>query len=232
MLESDVAGGYAVDGAIAADPYPGSVARHLEYAERSVVFLSQARAHQQRIGRWRMHNHALVAGQQVAAGVRRGLGFERQRVEAGRWLVVRQHRDRFAGGQRRQQSCALLCAAERGDGLGRQHCAGQVRLQHQAFAQCIHHQHRIERAAAESAVGFRHLQRQQAQVGEALPGGAAEAFGRWPERLAPRVEADVAGDEATRGFQQHLLFFAEGEIHIGSWCCSVGVKCWRAVLIS
>ena len=179
-----------------------------------------------------MHDHALMAVQHIAVIVRLA------RVSpppAGRngcsASSCASTAIACARGQRRQHGHALVGVAERGDGAGSQHRACQIGFQHQPFAQRPHHQHGIDRAAAETAVLFRYLQGQQAQIGETLPGGAAEAIGRLRPAVAPGFEAEVLGNEAARGFQQHLLFFAESEIHVGSWCCSIEVECGCACAV-
>ena len=126
---------------------------------------------------------------------------------------MRQYGDQFTGGHRRQHGRALHLVAQHGNRFGGDHGAGQKRFQHQSFAHGRHHQHGIDWVAAEAAVRFRHVQRQQAEVGEPLPDFRAESMRRFFLDPAPGFKGIILRDETPRGFLQHLLFFAEREIH-------------------
>ena len=55
------------------------------------------------------------------------------------------------------------------------HDGRQIRLQHQRLAERLHHDHGLDRAGAEAAIGFRERQAEQALLGELAPDGLAPA---------------------------------------------------------
>src|SRR5258708_8742990 len=56
--------------------------------------------------------------------------------------------------------------------------AGEIGLEHQAAAERFHHDHAVDRRAAEAAVTLGERQAEQADIGIALPQLAAETLGR------------------------------------------------------
>jgi hypothetical protein len=65
---------------------------------------------------------------------------------------------------------------------------GEVRLDHQAAAQLLHHDEHVDGVAVEAAVRFRHRQRRQAQFGQRGPGpvrgaGAESTIARRASKL-------------------------------------------------
>jgi hypothetical protein len=129
-----------------------------------------------------------------------------------RSLGMRQHHAAFAGGDGRQQRglrgriTEVAQQRHRGDG----HV--QPGFDQQRRARGLHRQRRLDGPQRQAALLFRHQQAQQAQVGQALPGGGVEAIGTRQHGLAV-LEAVAAAHEALHGVLQLLLFVGKGEVH-------------------
>jgi hypothetical protein len=122
---------------------------------------------------------------------------------------VGQHDNALARGHLGQQAALRRAFAQQ---RGGHHGAGQIGFQRQARAERIHREQGVHRAGAEAAMLFRHVERQQAELGELLPGFAAPACGGSKDGAA-LLEGVVLGHEAADGVFEKLLFFGEREVH-------------------
>ncbi|MDT4858071.1 hypothetical protein FQZ97_925220 [compost metagenome] len=120
----------------------------------------------------------------------------------------------LAHGHPRQQRGALVGVAQLLEQAGAMHLGVQVGLQAQVAAQLGHHQHAVHPAAAQAAVLFGQRHRAQSQLAELLPERRAEALRAAMEVLA-LLEAVVVPGQAGHRVLQHLLLFAEVEVHGG-----------------
>ena len=80
---------------------------------------------------------------------------------------------------RRGAAAAFVAGLEH---AGRDQRDGSVRLEDEAAAELLEHDHRVDRAEAEAAVRLRNLQADDAEVGDLLPCLACEAAGLTIER--------------------------------------------------
>jgi hypothetical protein len=96
--------------------------------------------------------------------------------------------------------CAARCAAD-AVGLERQHSA-----------QRLHHDQRVHRATAETAIGLGERQAQQAELGVLRPERCAVAGGFGQMRMA-LLEAAAIGEQSRHAVLQHELLFGEIEVH-------------------
>ena len=127
-------------------------------------------------------------------------------------FLVRNDHDALARRDCRQQIRRGFRIVDAIEQRGRDDRGAQVWLQHESFTERIHHQHRVDRARAQSAMLFGHVQRSQAETGELSPQLAAPAVLRLQD-LAPRLERIVLAHEAPHGVGEQLLFIGEIEIH-------------------
>ena len=88
----------------------------------------------------------------------------------------------------------------------------KIRLQHQAAAERLHHDHCLDRPAAEAAMRFRERQAEQTEFGVLLPDGAAPAVGFGHVFLA-LLELVLIGDQPIDAVLQQSLFVGEIEVH-------------------
>ena len=117
-----------------------------------------------------------------------------------------------AVGDRRQDRRLLRRAAGQADRGPAQHHRRQIGLQRQRAAEFLHHQHQLDRPAAEAAVllGERHAE--QAEFGVLRPHVRAPARGLFQEPLA-RLEAVAIRHQPRDAVRQQALVVGEIEIH-------------------
>ena len=170
------------------------------------------RTHQQRIGAVAVQDRGLhavdhpvlafapCAGRDVveATGIRRlGMG-------------PRQHPVAGHDGRHPARALRRARAAQRGRA---EHQGRQERVERQRAAERLHHEHHVDRAAAQSAVGLGIREPEQPDAGRLPPQRAAEAVGLVRIR-APLLEAVLALHQAQHRILQHALVVVQGEVHV------------------
>ncbi len=126
---------------------------------------------------------------------------------------MRESEAQIARGDLRNQRGALLGAGGAPEEAAGENDGGEIRLQRQRAAERLHDQHRLDGAAAKTAVLFGEGHAEQAELRVPTPELLAETQRRRPIGLAA-LEAvsilhqprDIVGDEA--------LFLVEIEVHI------------------
>ena len=129
-------------------------------------------------------------------------------------LAVRERQLHAAIGDRRQHARLLRLAAAQPHRGAAQHHRRQVRLQDQRAAERLHHQHDLDRAAAEPAVLLGERQAEQAQLGVLRPQRGAPAVRLLVVVLA-LIERVAVGHQPIDAVLQQALFVGEGEVHQG-----------------
>ena len=89
----------------------------------------------------------------------------------------------------------------------------KVRLKRQRLAELLHHDHGLDRAAPEAAVGFSKGRAEQAHLGVVAPQGLAPPLGARLIGLAS-LESVTVLHQPRDIVAQQLLFGAELEIHL------------------
>ena len=158
-------------------------------------------------------DHALVAGERPAGAFLGGLERHVGEIVARLALQPGEGELLLAFDHRRQQRLLLRLAAGRGDHAAAQHDGRQERLEHQAFAELLHDDHGLDRAAAVAAILFRERHAEPAQLGELRPVlRQPAAFGRGD--LAAILERVLVANEALGAVLQLLLFVGKRQIHL------------------
>src|SRR5262245_29296626 len=93
------------------------------------------------------------------------------------------------------------------------HDGGEIRLQHQRLAERLHHDHGLDRAGAEAAIGLCEGQAQQALLGELAPDGLAPAALLLLVLLA-RIEIVGVGQQTVDAFLEKALLLGQIKIHV------------------
>ena len=178
-----------------------------------VALAGCARAHHKRIGAVAMRDDALGAVQHpVRAAFFRG-GHHIGDVVAGLSLAMRERQLHAAVGDRRQHARLLRIAGAETHRRAAQYHGRQIRLQDQRAAERLHHQHDLDRAAAEPAVFLGERQTEQAEVGVLRPHRGAPAARRF-EVVLTLIERVAVGQQAVDAVLQQALFVGEGEVHL------------------
>ncbi len=94
-----------------------------------------------------------------------------------------------------------------------EHHRREIRLEHEAAAERLHDDHRLDRRAADPAVFFGEGQAEQAELGELRPALAAVALRLLAIGLAVLERVAVGDHPARRSLLQQPLLFAQIEIH-------------------
>ena len=160
-----------------------------------------------------MRDHALGAVQHPAAAALLRGGHHVGHVVARLPLAVRERELHAAVGDRRQHARLLrLAAAETHRGAA-QHDGRQIRLQDQRAAERLHHQHDLDRAAAEPAVFLGERQTEQPEFGVLRPQRGAPAA-RFLEVVLALIERVAIGHQPIDAVLQQALFIGECEVHL------------------
>ena len=94
----------------------------------------------------------------------------------------------------------------------------EVRLDDQALAELLGDDHRLDRPAAEAAVGFREGRAQEPELGELRP-HLRPPTGLGFRDLAARLEVVLFADKTGDRVAQHVLLGREAEIHKNDTPC-------------
>ena len=159
----------AVERAVVAHGQARGVGGHHEQADAVDVALAAGAAGRddQRIGLGAVDHHGLGAVDAVALAVDSGQGLDVGQVVARVLFTQRARQFGAAFGHVLQQ--VILVA-----GQLEEICApggGEIRLDHQAAPQLLHHHQHVDGVAVEAALAGRHRQRGHAQLGQCLPRG-------------------------------------------------------------
>ena len=173
-----------------------------------------ARRHQQSIGAVAVQHDALGAIQHPRRAILPRRGGDIGEVVARLPLDMRERQLQLALRDLRQQRLLLRGVAGAPQQSAAQDDGGEVRLQHQAAAERLHHDHRLDRPAAEAAMRFGERQAEQAEFGVLLPDGAAPAV-RLGHVLLALLELVLVGDQPIDAVLQQALFVGEVEVHGG-----------------
>jgi hypothetical protein len=92
------------------------------------------------------------------------------------------------------------------------HDRGQIRLEHQRLAERFHHDHGLDTAAAEAAIGLREGQAEQALLGKLAPDGLAPAALLLHVFLAA-LEIIGIGQQAVDAVLEKPLLLVQIKIH-------------------
>ena len=191
---------------------------------------ADARRDDERVGRAAGGNDDLGAAQLPGVARARGLRLDVAEAIARMALFLGQDDDLPAFGDALQPERGRRRVAARLEQAGRDQRDRGVRLEDEAAAELLEHDHRVDRAEAEAALRFRHLQADDAEVGDLLPRLAREAAGL--DDRTPALEVVAALDPAAHRVAQHLLVVGEVEVHVSSRArfarrCSVAPRCCR-----
>ena len=171
---------------------------------------SPCRDDQMRCPRRADHN-GLVARDLPAAAVFRSGGFEVCQVVAAFGFGIGKGENALT----RDQGGEMVFLLGRGTCLQEAACQDnglQKRLDHEAFAKLFHHDHCIDRAAAEAAIFFGEGRCQQTELSKLGPHFRPPAVLRGDD-LAPGVKVILVLDQPCEAVADHCLFFSEIEIH-------------------
>ena len=89
---------------------------------------------------------------------------------------------------------------------------GEIGFEHEAATEGLHHDHRIDRAAAKAAVLFLERQTEQTKFGILLPGVAAPAV-RLRLVFLALLELVLIGDQPVNTVLEQTLFVGQVEVH-------------------
>ncbi len=120
--------------------------------------------------------------------------------------------DHAAFGDLRQDRRLLFFVAGEPQRRAAKHDRGQIRLQCEDAPERLHHQHHLDRAAAEAAIIFGKGQAQQTKFGILCPEAAAPTLGLG-EIGAALVKSIMVGEQPLDRVAQQPLLFAQIEIH-------------------
>src|SRR5690606_4106329 len=89
---------------------------------------------------------------------------------------------------------------------------GKKGFNNEATAECLHQQHQLDGAAAQSAIFFHERQGSPTQLGKGFPDPLAVSLFAFRDAL-PLGKAVLVVDEARDALGKHRLFVLEGKIH-------------------
>ena len=118
-----------------------------------------------------------------------------------------------AVGDRRQHARLLRIAGTEAHRGAAEHHGRQIRLQDQRAAERLHHQHDLDRAAAEPTVFLGERQTEQPKFGVLRPQRGAPAA-RLLEMVLALIERIAVGHQPIDAVLQQALFIGEGEVHL------------------
>ena len=214
VRQFDLGRAHAVDGAIARHLHARAVAIDQEQADALGVARGAggARRDDQLVGAGPVQHHRLVSIQHVARAVAFGRGLDAVQLVARIRLAQRGGEQQLALRHFGQDGLLLRLAAGEVDQAAAQDHGRKIRLDHDAAAELGHHQHGVDRGAAEAAMRLVEGHAEQAHLGELRPHLVGKSLRRSDDGLA-RLEAVILADVFLDAVAQQLLFFAENEIH-------------------
>ena len=181
-------------------------------AARIVALAGGACADHQHPGAVAMGDDAFRAIEHPAAGFRPRRRQHIRKVIACLALAMREGEQQLALGHARHQSRLLRLAAGQAQRRPGQDDCRQIGLQHEDPAERLHHQHRLDAAAAKPAMPLGKRQAEQAHFGKLRPQGPAPAVGLGQVTLA-LVEGVLVGHQPVDAVAQQALLFGKVEIH-------------------
>ncbi|MOA11352.1 hypothetical protein D3C78_1312870 [compost metagenome] len=154
----------------------------------------------------------LASGQTPAAVHRFRAGLHVVQVVVALRFLEGHRQLQLRAGHGGQQAVLLRVVAELGEQPAGVHHRLQIGFQAEAAAQLGHHQHAVHAAAAETTEGFRNRHAGQAQFAQLRPEVGAVAQLGAAIALALFETVGIT-NQARRGVLQHLLLFAQFEVH-------------------
>ena len=175
--EGDVGGAQAVLGRIALAGDALGVGRDQEHADAAAVALAAlgARGHDQRVGAVAVQHDEFFAVDDPARAFLLGRGGDVAEIVARVLLELGEGKGLAAVDDAGKMRGLLLGRAAMAQEAAAEHDGREIGLQHQRPAERLHHDHGLDRAGAEAAIGFRERQAEQALFGELAPDGFAPA---------------------------------------------------------
>ena len=176
-----------------------------------------------------MRNDGLRSIQHPSRAVTLGGGHDIRQVVARLAFAVREGQLQAALGDRRQDRLLLVRRTRDVQCGSGQHDGGEIRLQHQHAAECLHHQHDFLGAAAEAAVFLGERQAEQAEFGELRPDRGGIALGQRHVALALRETVRVA-QHARDALDQQPLVVGWFEVHYSPNTALVRMFFWISLV--
>ncbi len=214
ILERDFRGAQAIDGRIIARGDAFGFFIDEENRNALVVALATrgARSDDQCVRHRRAEHDGLCAVQHITGAL-----FLRARQNVGEIVASLplgegERHQRFAARDFGEPFFLLRIAAAIVDKAAADHDRLREGLDDEGFAEFLHHNHRIDRPAAEPAIGFGQGCCHQSQFGEGLPVLRIPARIRARDFLE-RLEIIMVSQKFGDRIAQQRLFFGEGEIH-------------------
>ncbi len=165
-----------------------------------------------------MQHHALGAIQHPGTAVLPRLGLDVRQVPARLALDMGKRKLELALDQRRDQLAALRLARRMAEQPAAEHDRGEEWFEHEAAPERLHHDHHLDRTAAEPAQLLRERQSEQTEFGVLRPDRLAPAIGLGHVLLA-LLELVLIGDQPIDAVLEQPLVVAEIEIHAALGCC-------------
>ena len=159
------------------------------------------RRHDQLVGPWRADHRGLGAAQDVVLALTLCRGGNGVEIVARAPFGPGQRPNRFTRHDRRQEGLALRRRADILDQAAGEHHGLEKRLDHEAAAELLHHDHGRQRTAAKAAGALLKRRRAQAKLGEGIPVWPAPAFIARHE-LAAGVEIILVAQQALHARSQ------------------------------
>ncbi len=103
-------------------------------------------------------------------------------------------------------------------GTAAEHHGRQVGLEHEVAPELLHHDQVFGRAAAEAAERLGKSRAEDAELARKGAPAVGPPSGIGTHGRTARFEVIMVGQVARERVAQHRLFFAELEIHLGSFC--------------
>ncbi|MNR12262.1 hypothetical protein D3C85_1286060 [compost metagenome] len=211
-----LAGTRTIDAGVAAQRNAREIRIDQEQADARLVQRRSRSAcrHQDQAGTVPTDHHAFAASQPPAADTGFGPGLHVVQLVMALAFLEGNRQLQLPRRHARQQLGTLGVAAQLLQQAGAMDLGLQVRLQAEVAPQLRHHQIGVHSAAAQAAMLLRQWHCADAQFAELLPELPAEARFAAVETLA-RLEAVAIPCQAGHAVLQHLLLFAEIEVHGG-----------------
>src|SRR3954453_10189084 len=160
-----------------------------------------------------VQHHRLAAVENPLAGLHARSGLHTCRGIARGRFAVRESELELAARNARQKDLALLVGTAEDDSTCTEHDRSQVGLDHQPPSERLHHQHDVDRAAAEAVMLRRNGQAEQAHRCESFPCRWTHPEARVDD-LSPCLEAVALGQKLLEGVLEELLLFGVVEVHL------------------
>ena len=216
-IQRQFGGAQAVHSRIAAHRRAGRFCIDHEQPDAGPIALpaGKPRGHHEFVRAVAVQHQALGAIKDVAAAVAARRYRDVGQIVARLPLDMGERQDEVAARDLRQHICSYRVAGAEPQQSAGEHHGGEIRLKRQSAAQCLHHDHGLNRPAGRPAILLVERQTEQAEFRVTLPHRAAPAAGLLSVAFS-RIERIMVGEQTFDALAQQPLFVGQRKIHCQS----------------